>query len=150
MCTQHNQGPCRTSSSKLNFLFCHFASNNTGNSALSGVFVNNALVLKVVIFNISYCKDNVKRSRGSVIGIETGYGLDDRWIGVAVPLGATISSSPRRSDRLWSPPNFLSNRYRLSPGLKRPGREADHSAQASAEVKKMWIYTPTLPYAFMA
>jgi hypothetical protein len=31
----------------------------------------------------------------------------------------------------------------LSPGVKRPGREADHSPPASAEVKKMWIYTST-------
>jgi hypothetical protein len=38
----------------------------------------------------------------------------------------------------------------LSPGVKRQGREADHSPPASAEVKKMWIYTSTPPYAFMA
>jgi hypothetical protein len=38
----------------------------------------------------------------------------------------------------------------LSPGVKRLGREADHSPPGSAEVKKMWIYTFTLPYAFMA
>jgi hypothetical protein len=31
----------------------------------------------------------------------------------------------------------------LSPGVKRPGREADHSPSTSAEVKKMWIYTCT-------
>jgi hypothetical protein len=36
------------------------------------------------------------------------------------------------------------------PGVKRPGREADHSPPTSAEVKKMWIYTSTPPYAFMA
>jgi hypothetical protein len=35
-------------------------------------------------------------------------------------------------------------------GVKRPGREADHSPPTSAEVKKMWIYTSTTPYAFMA
>jgi hypothetical protein len=35
------------------------------------------------------------------------------------------------------------------PGVKRPGREADHSP-TTAEVKKMWIYTSTPPYAFMA
>jgi hypothetical protein len=28
--------------------------------------------------------------------------------------------------------------------------EADHSPPASAEVKKMWLYTSTPPYAFMA
>jgi hypothetical protein len=30
------------------------------------------------------------------------------------------------------------------------GREAGHSPPTSAEVKKMWIYTSTSPYAFMA
>jgi hypothetical protein len=38
----------------------------------------------------------------------------------------------------------------LSPGVKRPGREADHSPLAGAKVKKMWIYTSTSPCAFMA
>jgi hypothetical protein len=37
----------------------------------------------------------------------------------------------------------------LSPGVKRPGREADHSTPTSAEVKKMCIYTSTPPYVFM-
>jgi hypothetical protein len=36
------------------------------------------------------------------------------------------------------------------PGIKRQGPEADHSPPASAEVKKMWIYTSAPPYAFMA
>jgi hypothetical protein len=35
-------------------------------------------------------------------------------------------------------------------GVKRPGRKADHSPADSAEVKKMWIYTSTLPFAFTA
>jgi hypothetical protein len=38
----------------------------------------------------------------------------------------------------------------LSPGVKRAGREADHSPPTSNEVKKMWIYTSTPPFAFMA
>jgi hypothetical protein len=38
----------------------------------------------------------------------------------------------------------------LSPGVKRQGRDADHSPLAIAEVKKMWIYKYTPPYAFMA
>jgi hypothetical protein len=39
----------------------------------------------------------------------------------------------------------------FSPGLKRPGREADHSPPASAQVKKTWAYTATTPpYIFMA
>jgi hypothetical protein len=38
----------------------------------------------------------------------------------------------------------------LSPGVKWPGREADHSPPTSAEVKKKCIYTSTPPYVFMA
>jgi hypothetical protein len=38
----------------------------------------------------------------------------------------------------------------LSPGVKRQGREVEHSPPTSAEVKKMWIYTSTPPYVFMA
>jgi hypothetical protein len=37
----------------------------------------------------------------------------------------------------------------LSPGVKRPGRESDHSPPPSAAVKKMWIYTSIPPHAFM-
>jgi hypothetical protein len=36
------------------------------------------------------------------------------------------------------------------PGGKAAGREADHSPPNIAEVKIMWIYTSTPPYAFMA
>jgi hypothetical protein len=38
----------------------------------------------------------------------------------------------------------------LSPDVKRPGREADHSLPTSTEVKKTWIYTSTPPCVFMA
>jgi hypothetical protein len=38
----------------------------------------------------------------------------------------------------------------LSSGVKRPGSETDHSPPTSTEVKKMWIYTSTPTYAFMA
>jgi hypothetical protein len=33
----------------------------------------------------------------------------------------------------------------LSLGIKRPGREADHSPPSSAEVKNAWSYTSTPP-----
>jgi hypothetical protein len=38
----------------------------------------------------------------------------------------------------------------LSPGVKRPGREADHSPPTSVEVNKTCVYTSTAPYAFIA
>jgi hypothetical protein len=35
-------------------------------------------------------------------------------------------------------------------GVKRPGREADHSSPSSAGVKNEWSYTSTPQYVFMA
>jgi hypothetical protein len=35
------------------------------------------------------------------------------------------------------------------PGVKRPGREADHLPPTSAEVNNTWIYTSTPPYIFV-
>jgi hypothetical protein len=93
---------------------------------------------------LKWTLERENRSRDSVVGIATGYGLDDRGVGSWIPVGSRIFSSPRRPDRLWGPPSTL------SPGVKRPGREADHSPPAIAEVKKMWIYTSNTPYAFMA
>jgi len=36
------------------------------------------------------------------------------------------------------------------PGVKRPGRDAEHSPPFNAEVNNAWCYTSTLQYAFMA
>jgi hypothetical protein len=88
------------------------------------------------------------KSRDSAVGIATCNGLDDRGVGVQVPIGSRIFSSPSRPDRLWGPIQRVPGA--LSPGVKRPGHEADHSPPTSAEVKKMWIYTSTPTYAFMA
>jgi hypothetical protein len=51
-------------------------------------------------------------SRDSVVGIATGYGLDDRGVGVRVPVRSRIFSSPRHPERFWGPPNLISNGYR--------------------------------------
>jgi hypothetical protein len=79
----------------------------------------------------------------SVVGIATGYGLDDRGVGVRVPVVNSFLFPTLSRPIQWVTGD-------LSPGLKRPGREADHLPPASAEVKKTWIYTSTPPYAFMA
>jgi hypothetical protein len=50
-------------------------------------------------------------SRDSSVGIATGYGLDDRGVGVRVPVGSRIFSSPRRPHGVWGPPSLLSNGY---------------------------------------
>jgi hypothetical protein len=48
----------------------------------------------------------------SIVGIATGYGLDDRGVGVRDPEGSRIFSALRRSDPLWGPPKLLCNGYR--------------------------------------
>jgi hypothetical protein len=68
---------------------------------------------------VSYCKS---WSRDSVVSIATSYGQYDRGIGVRVPVGSRMFSTPRRPDRLWGAPNLLSKEYRgLFPGGKAAG-----------------------------
>jgi hypothetical protein len=52
------------------------------------------------------------RSRDSAVGIATGYGLNDRRVGVRAPVGPRMFSSSRRPERLWGPHNLLFNGYR--------------------------------------
>jgi hypothetical protein len=81
-------------------------------------------------------------SRGSSVGIATGYGLDVREV-VPVPVGSRIFTSVSARQALG--PTQLSIQWvsgARSPRLMRPGLEADHSFPTSAEVKKTWIYTP--------
>jgi hypothetical protein len=56
----------------------------------------------------------------SVVGIATGYGLNDREVGVRVTVGSSIFSSPRRPDWLWCPPNL----YPMGTGLFFLGEKA--------------------------
>jgi hypothetical protein len=83
--------------------------------------------------------------------IATGYGLDER--------GAELESRQGQKFSLLHAVETGSGVHQTSyllgtvgsfPEGKRPVREADHSRPASAEVKKMWIYTSTPTYAFMA
>jgi hypothetical protein len=94
--------------------------------------------------------DFIIMNRDSVVGIATGYGLDDRGVEVRVPVQSRIfSTSPRpvlgptQLPIQWVP-------GAISPGVRRPEPEADHSPPANPEVKKMWIYTSTPRYSFMA
>jgi hypothetical protein len=86
----------------------------------------------------TYCYSLIINVPDSAVGIATGYGLDDKGIAVRVPVGQTTEASIQ-----WAP-------VPLSPGVKRPGYETDHSPPTSAEVKKTWVYTSTPPYIFMA
>jgi hypothetical protein len=67
--------------------------------------------IKVLNWN-SICYNVTYKSRDSAVGIATGYELDDRGVDVGMPVGSRLFTSPRRPDRLWGPPNLLSNGYR--------------------------------------
>jgi hypothetical protein len=90
--------------------------------------------------NIFVCafilKHSTPSSLDNVVGTATGYELDDRGVRVRIPVGSRICSSPCHPDRLSGPPSLQSNRYpgSLSLGVKRQGREADHSPPTSAEI----------------
>jgi hypothetical protein len=55
---------------------------------------------------------NYNRSRDSAFSIATGYGLDDKGVGVRVLVGSRNFYSPRRPDRFWGTPSLISNEYR--------------------------------------
>jgi hypothetical protein len=89
-------------------------------------------------------------SRDSAVGIETGYGLDDRGIGVQVPVGSRIFSMSSKTTLRPTQPPIQWVPGALFPGVKRPGREADYSHPTNSEVKKTWLYTSNPPYALMS
>jgi hypothetical protein len=111
-------------------------------------------VMNKIILTTNTKAENIKSSlrligsRDSSVGIAISYGLDDqegRELGKKfsllhiVQIGSGVHPT---SYELGTEGSF--------PGVKRQGREADHSPPTSAEVKKMWIYTSTHPCAFMA
>jgi hypothetical protein len=59
----------------------------------------NGIIIIIIIIIIE--------SGDSAVGTATSYRLDDRWVGVRVPVGSSIISSPSRPDRLWGPSNLL-------------------------------------------
>jgi hypothetical protein len=77
----------------------------------------------------------------SAVDIVTGYGLDDGGVGVRVQVVSRIFSTSSRPALGPSQPPIQWVPGALSPGVKRQGRESDHSPSASSEVEKMRIYT---------
>jgi hypothetical protein len=51
-------------------------------------------------------------SRDNSVSIVTGKWLDGQGVGVRIPIGSRIFSSPRFPDRFWGPSSLLSNVYR--------------------------------------
>jgi hypothetical protein len=86
-----------------------------------------------------------------VVAIVTSYGMDDRGVGFLVPVGSIIFLLTFiQTGSVAHPTPYPMGTGPISPRGKHPGREADHSLATSAEAKKMWIYTSTPTFAFMA
>jgi hypothetical protein len=89
------------------------------------------------------------KTRDSSVGI---VGLDDRGSRVRFSAGAGNFSLCNRVQNGYGahPTSYPMGTWDLSLGVKRPGREADHSPPSSADVKNAWSYTSPPQYAFMA
>jgi hypothetical protein len=86
----------------------------------------------------------------SVVGIVTGYELDDQGVRIRVLVGSGILTSPHHSFQLWGPPtSYPMGTGGSFPEIKHPGHETDHSHQTIADVKNTWMFTSTIPYLFM-
>jgi hypothetical protein len=100
----------------------------------------------ICYFFLEYSRHN------SSVGIALGYGLDNRGSRVRFPAGAGNFSLHHRIQNGSGayPASYQWVPGALSLGIKRPGREADHSPPSSAEVKNAWSYNSTPKYVFMA
>jgi hypothetical protein len=78
----------------------------TKRSQISIILIYLYIYIYVYIYTVFY------RSWDSAVSIATGYVMEDRGIGVRVPVVSRIFSSPYRPDRFWGPPNLLPNGYR--------------------------------------
>jgi glutamine synthetase len=69
-------------------------------------------VYRVYSVIINIFMQTYERSQNSSVGTAASYGLDDRGVGVRVPVWSRIFSFSRRPDRLWGSPSPLSDAYR--------------------------------------
>jgi hypothetical protein len=78
----------------------------------------------------------------SSVGIALGYGVlgfdSRRRLGIFLTTASRTTPGPT-----WPPIQWVPGA--LSLGVKRLGREADHSPPSSFEVKNAWSYTSTPP-----
>jgi hypothetical protein len=110
------------------------------------------LIVKLGDEKANHFAQNGSKSRDSSVGIALGYGLDDQGSRVRYPAGAGNFSLHHRVQNGSGahPASYTMGTRDSFPGVKRPGREADHSPPSSAEVKNAWSYISTPQYAFMA
>jgi hypothetical protein len=106
--------------------------------------VQDLLWYFVLFYSSHFILCLLTRSKEDKLWSMLGYGLDDQGSRVrfrGIFLFTTVSRTalgPTQPPIKWVP-------GALSLGVKRPGREADHSLPSSAEVKNAWSYTSTPP-----
>jgi hypothetical protein len=96
---------------------------------------------------ICLCLACARKSRDSSASIALGYGLDDRGCRVRFPAGAGNFSLHHcvQHGSGAHPASYPVSTRVLSLGVKRPGREADHSPPSGAEVKEcveLYFHSP--------
>jgi hypothetical protein len=104
----------------------------------------------VVSLFVSWSLPSKRSSLDSVVGIATGYGLDDR--GVGVKLGSRIFSSSHRPEVVLGSTQLPIQRLpgALSPAVKWPGCEATTHLQLVPRSRKCGsIHSPPPPFAFV-
>jgi hypothetical protein len=80
-----------------------------------------------------------------VVGTATRLRNRRFWVKIQVEL-IFFFYSEKRPYRLWDPPSFVLNEYRLYfQEVKRPGLEPNHSPPSSTEVKNECSHTPIPP-----
>jgi hypothetical protein len=106
----------------------------------------NTLVRFHVLWSGQVC-----RSQDTAGSTTPGHGLDGRGVGDRLPVRARFLSSTRHHRSVLEPTQYPIQCVpaAISPGVKRPGCEADNSSLTNVEVKNTWIYTFTPQYVFM-
>jgi hypothetical protein len=89
----------------------HEISNDNGDIVVNYATSKNLTVTSTMFPHCNIHKLILKSHdrKESAVCIATGYGLDDRDVGVRIRVGSRILASPYRPDRLWGPHNLLYN-----------------------------------------
>jgi hypothetical protein len=113
------------------------------------IIIYHTVPLLIVRTHILYINFLPYRSRDSIVGVATCYGLENRGVGVRVPVRSQILLHVIQTGSGAYPASYPVGTEGSFRGGKAAGRELDQSPATNAEAKKMWIYAST-PYALMA
>jgi hypothetical protein len=104
----------------------------------------------VALQNAFWNRKSYREPVCSAVGIATGYGLNDWEVGVQVPVGynfSLIRIIHTGSEAHWTSDEMVPGAF--YPGIKQPEHEVSNLPVASAEVKKVWVYTCTSFHVFI-